>query len=69
MTKQQLAARVLKWRSEKQMSQAQLVKRSGLSRSTVSRLENGERVADTQTLSAVAKGLGIPLNWLLSEKR
>lgn len=52
-------------REKKNMTQAELSERSGVSRGTISALENGtSRATTTKTLMNIAKALGIPVEEL-----
>lgn len=60
-----LGERLKRLRGRKGLSQEALAKRSGISRVTVARLEAGEQDPHYETLRALAKGLGLPLEKLL----
>lgn len=53
-------------REEREISQAAMVKGTKVSRSTISRLENGHLESDTRTLRKVAEFLGVDVGLLLS---
>lgn len=66
--KKTLSKNLIYFRSNKQLSQAQLATKSGVSQSTVSRVENGEGpAADIDTIGQLAHGLGVSPWQLLSE--
>lgn len=54
-------------REEKDLSQADIEKRSGLLRCYVSRIENGHSVPAIETLEKMARALEVPLYQLLYE--
>jgi DNA-binding XRE family transcriptional regulator len=60
-----LGKRLSRLRRETGLSQEELAARSGISRVTIARLEAGEQDPHYQTLCALAKGLGLPLEQLL----
>lgn len=53
-----LAGEVRARRAYRRMTQAELIKETGLSRSTVGRIENAERDMDIPQLLAIAAALG-----------
>lgn len=53
-----LASEVRSRRAYRRMSQAELVEATGLSRSTIGRIENGDRDMDIPQLIAIAAALG-----------
>jgi len=56
-----LAVRVVEYRVEHELSQAALGRRLGMAQSGVARLEAGEHIPTLDTLSRVARVLGIHL--------
>jgi len=54
-------------RKEKNLSQGELEKRTGLSRCYLSRLENGHTTPSVETLEKLAGALGVPLYKLFYE--
>lgn len=62
-----LGGRLKRLRGQKGLSQEALAARSGISRVTIARLEAGEQDPHYETLRALAKGLGLPLERLLVE--
>lgn len=49
-------------RENRNMTQEELSEKSGVSRGTISALENGvERITTTKTLARLAKALGVPV--------
>jgi DNA-binding XRE family transcriptional regulator len=65
LSRRVLGARVRQLREDAGLSQEKLAGRAGLGRVTISRLENGERYTQTQTLKSVAEALGVTLADLL----
>jgi transcriptional regulator with XRE-family HTH domain len=64
----QLAARnVRRYRTERQFSIGELSRRSGLSKQTLSKLEQGEGNPTVETLDAVAAALNLSVRRLLTE--
>lgn len=55
-------------RKAKGLNQAELARRVGVDQSRISRMERGETGARTETLSAIARELGITLAELLGEE-
>jgi len=60
-----LGERLKRLRGEAGLTQETLAKRSGVSRVTIARLEAGEQDPHYETLCALARGLGLPLERLL----
>lgn len=56
-----LAAQIRAERAAAQWSQAELSRRSGVSRVSIIRIERGERVADTTQMVRFAQAFGLPL--------
>jgi transcriptional regulator with XRE-family HTH domain len=54
-------------REEKRLTQDAMAQRSGISRSTLSRLESNRSVPDIETLIRVANSLEVPLPRLLTK--
>jgi transcriptional regulator with XRE-family HTH domain len=65
-TPKQMGARIRRLRKGKDMSQADLAKRAGLTRVYVTRLEAGRQDPSLSTINALAKALGVPVSDLLS---
>ena len=57
-----MAALVRAERAHKGWTQVQMVKESGLSRSTYMRIESGEHIADATELARICGAIGIPLS-------
>lgn len=62
---QALANEIRAERARQRLTQAQVIKKSGLPRSTYVRLEAGDRVIDVQQLDKIARAFGIPMNELV----
>lgn len=58
-----------KIRQEKQLTQTDLAKRSGVSKSMISAIETGERHPTLPILLSLAKALRVQLTQLYSERR
>ena len=57
--------RIKEVREQKKMTQEQLAEKSGVSRTTISGLENGkERTTTTKTLMNIARALGVSIDSL-----
>lgn len=55
--------RIKELREEKKMTQEELEKKSGVSRQTISAIENGKcKFSTSKTLMALAKALEVPLD-------
>ena len=65
MTAKQLGKRLKQFRLARQLSQAVLAQRAGLSREYVLRLEAGDQDPSLSTITALAKALGVPVTALL----
>lgn len=63
--KRLLGERLKRLRGETGLSQEALAAKSGISRVTIARLEAGEQDPHYETLLALARGLGLPLERLL----
>lgn len=62
-----MAYNILQIRKAKKMTQMELVKASGVSRATISKLENGEEVeVKVSTLEAISRALGVTWPELIS---
>lgn len=61
-TRAAIASEIRAWRGRRGMSQAELIKASGLSRSTIGRIENCEKDVDIPQLRAIAAALNV--DWL-----
>ena len=57
----QLTLSILKARNQKNLTQAELAKCSGIRQSNISRIETGQVVPSLATLRKIAKGLGMKL--------
>lgn len=62
-----IGARLRKLRKDRNLSQGEIEKRTGLLRSYISRVENGHTVPSIQTLEKLAAALEIPLYMLFYE--
>lgn len=60
-----LGERLKRLRNQKGLSQEELAARSKVSRVTIARLEAGEQDPQYETLQALSRGLGVPLERLL----
>lgn len=60
-----LAAQIRAERAASGMTQAELIARAGMSRSTYLRIEAGTRVPDVTDLARIAFALGLPLSTLI----
>lgn len=65
MALKQMGIRLKGLRTAKEMSQAALAKRAGLTREYVNKLEAGKQDPSLTTISALAKALGVPVTALL----
>jgi transcriptional regulator with XRE-family HTH domain len=65
LTPRQMGKRLKRLRVGKDMSQAALAKRAGLTREYVNKLEAGKQDPSLTTISALAKALGVPVAALL----
>ena len=59
--------RIRKFRKERCLSTTDLGRLSGISQSTISKIENGKRKIELETLSKIAKALGVSLEQLTGE--
>lgn len=57
-----VAALVRAERAHKGWTQVEMVRATGLSRSTYMRIESGEHIADTSELARICAAIGIPLS-------
>lgn len=64
--KRELTKKLIKARIERQMTQQELSKATGLKQSAVSRFERGGHIPTTATLAKIAAGLGMKLEVRLS---
>ncbi len=62
-----LSEKIKKIRQDKNITQAELAKRTGLSKTYISMLEKGHQVARPNTLSKIANGLGVAFEDLYEE--
>lgn len=67
--RQTLGERVKELREEKQWSQPRLFQESGVSLTTISRLENGQHRPHDRTVRDLARALGVPAEELLDLPR
>ena len=49
-------------RAEQRLSQEDLAVKAGISRTTLSGIENGKNVPDGETIAKLVKALGVPAN-------
>ena len=54
-------------RAEKQITQEQLAKKAGISRTTLAMIENEKAVPDGKTIAALVKALGVSADAIFSE--
>ena len=52
------------WREHRGMTQQELASRAGISKAFLSQIESGKRKGTVDTLSALARSLGVPLDVL-----
>ena len=64
-----LGARIKKLRSARGMSQAAMAEAAGVSRATVTQIENGQQAPSMTTLAAVGRVLDLPLATFFREVR
>lgn len=64
-TQRQMGKKLRELRTAKEMSQAALAKRAGLSREYVNKIEAGRYDPPLSTLNSLAKALGVPVAELL----
>jgi transcriptional regulator with XRE-family HTH domain len=62
-----LGRNVRRIRQERQLSQGALARAAGLAKQTLANLENGTGNPTVETLLAVARALGVGVNWLVTE--
>ena len=62
-----LGERLRRLRIARGLSQAELAKRAGIARISVARIEAGHQSPRYETLERLAKGLGVPLDFLLRD--
>jgi transcriptional regulator with XRE-family HTH domain len=62
---EKIAMRIKKLRAKRQLTQATLAKRAGISHGYLARLETGRQDPTITTLAKIAKGLKVPLIELL----
>ena len=63
------AEKVKEYRKKRNFSQIELSNRSGVSQSTISSLERGEKSPSESTLVLLAKALRVPVSELLEEEK
>lgn len=61
----ELSARILQWRLQRNLSQAELAQKSGFARSTLSKIENGQLSPTFELLLKLAKGFDVEITELL----
>lgn len=61
----EVGKRLRKLRTAKALTQAGLAKKSGVTETTIARLERGEHTISTPTVKKLAKALGIQTNEIL----
>ena len=54
-------------RAELKITQDELAKRAGISRTTLAMIENEKAVPDGTTIASLVKALGVPANAIFSE--
>jgi transcriptional regulator with XRE-family HTH domain len=64
-TPRQMGKALKRLRTKKELSQAALAKRAGLSREYVNKIEAGRYDPPLSTLNSLAKALGVPVTELL----
>ena len=64
----EIGARIRALRDQKQFSQGDVEKRSGLLRHYISRVENGHTMPEVDTLQKLARALGVPLHRLFHDE-
>ncbi len=64
--RKKLGERICKLRNQKSLSQEQLAERSGLDRTTISRIERGKHQAGFDTLHSIAAGLQLPIQEIVT---
>ncbi len=64
-----IAANVARLRLDRELTQAELAGRAGLSRIAVGKVERGEMVPQARTLDALAKALRMPVSELVTPVR
>jgi transcriptional regulator with XRE-family HTH domain len=64
-TPRQMGKRLKRLRVAKDLSQAALASRAGLTREYINKLEAGKQDPSLTTISALAKALGVPVTRLL----
>ena len=60
-----IGQRVVECRKEKGMTQAELVRQTGLAEQTITNLEKGHNPPDLSTVLKVVKIFGVTLDWLV----
>lgn len=65
MTTTPFAMRLKRWRAEREMSQADLAKASGVSREYIARLELGQQDPTLSTMRKLAKALRVTVGKLV----
>ncbi|MGO1118550.1 helix-turn-helix domain-containing protein [Rhodovibrionaceae bacterium A322] len=61
-----LSQRILQWRRERNLSQAELAEKAGFARSTLSKIENGQLSPTFEILLKLAKGFEVDITSLLA---
>jgi transcriptional regulator with XRE-family HTH domain len=67
--KRRLGETIRSLREERVLTQAELSRRSGTSRSEINGLENGSRAITVITLESVARALGVPISTLFADEK
>jgi len=65
--KQTLAQRLRSLRSERKLSRAELAERAGTTAAVYARYERGERAPAIDTAHAIARALGVSLDYLMGD--
>lgn len=65
---QQVAARIAELREKQGLTQADLGRRAGISRSMIAAIERREKVPTVTTLASIARGLGVRVVDLVAEE-
>ena len=69
MAERCIAANVARLRLDRELTQAELARRAGLSRVAVGKIERGEVEPQARTLDALAKALEVPIGKLATPVR
>lgn len=63
-----IGQKIKQLRLRQQRTQQQIADECGISKSMLSKIENGQTTSAIATLSKISKSLGVPLSWLLEDK-